>query len=104
MSINDWLLIWSNLCYDLIVDSAELRRLEEEEDDDDVDYDEEIDDDDNDDDERELVGQLGSARLRATIFASRFAANALRGHKLRSSNSRGLKMLQKPPEPDFNEE
>ncbi|KAJ6702334.1 CYCLIC NUCLEOTIDE-GATED ION CHANNEL 8-RELATED [Salix koriyanagi] len=70
--------------------------------DDDVDYDEE--NDDNDDDERELVGQLGSARLRATIFASRFAANALRGHKLRSSNSRGLKMLQKPPEPDFNEE
>ncbi|KAG5227828.1 cyclic nucleotide-gated ion channel [Salix suchowensis] len=78
--------------------AAELRRLEEE--DDDVDYDEENDDDD----ERELVGQLGSARLHATIFASRFAANALRGHKLRSSNSRGLKMLQKPPEPDFNEE
>ncbi|KAJ6307536.1 hypothetical protein OIU76_017351 [Salix suchowensis] len=81
--------------------AAELRRLEEEEEDD-VDYDEE--NDDNDDDERELVGQLGSAGLRATIFASRFAANALRGHKLRSSNSRGLKMLQKPPEPDFNEE
>ncbi|KAJ6341193.1 hypothetical protein OIU78_009380 [Salix suchowensis] len=80
--------------------AAELRRLEEEEEDD-VDYDEENDDDD---DERELVGQLGSAGLRATIFASRFAANALRGHKLRSSNSRGLKMLQKPPEPDFNEE
>ncbi|KAJ6428264.1 hypothetical protein OIU84_023646 [Salix udensis] len=84
--------------------AAELRRLEEEEEEDeeDVDYDEENDDDN--DDERELVGQLGSARLRATIFASRFAANALRGHKLRSSNSRGLKMLQKPPEPDFNEE
>ncbi|KAF9688870.1 hypothetical protein SADUNF_Sadunf01G0032900 [Salix dunnii] len=79
--------------------AAELRRLEEEEEN--VDYDEENDDDD---DERELVGELGSARLRATIFASRFAANALRGHKLRSSNSRGLKMLQKPPEPDFNEE
>ncbi|KAG6791233.1 hypothetical protein POTOM_000345 [Populus tomentosa] len=48
--------------------------------------------------------ELDSAGLRATIFASRFAANALRGHKLRGSNSRGLKKLQKPPEPDFNEE
>ncbi|KAG6787854.1 hypothetical protein POTOM_003899 [Populus tomentosa] len=48
--------------------------------------------------------KLDSAGLRATIFASRFAANALRGHKLRGSNSRGLKKLQKPPEPDFNEE
>ncbi|XP_011034555.1 PREDICTED: putative cyclic nucleotide-gated ion channel 7 [Populus euphratica] len=82
--------------------AAELRRLEEEEED--VDYDEEDEDDGDDDDERALVGELGSARLRATIFASRFAANALRGHKLRSSNSRGLKKLQKPPEPDFNEE
>ncbi|KAL9407039.1 hypothetical protein Peur_004011 [Populus x canadensis] len=86
--------------------AAELRRLEEEEEED-VDYDEEDEDDgddDDDDDERALVGELGSARLRATIFASRFAANALRGHKLRGSNSRGLKKLQKPPEPDFNEE
>ncbi|KAJ7009895.1 putative cyclic nucleotide-gated ion channel 7 [Populus alba] len=83
--------------------AAELRRLEEEEDDD-VDYDEEDEDDGDDDDERKLVGELDSAGLRATIFASRFAANALRGHKLRGSNSRGLKKLQKPPEPDFNEE
>ncbi|KAH8522621.1 hypothetical protein Peur_041127 [Populus x canadensis] len=83
--------------------AAELRRLEEEEEED-VDYDEEDEDDGDDDDERALVGELGSARLRATIFASRFAANALRGHKLRGSNSRGLKKLQKPPEPDFNEE
>jgi cyclic nucleotide gated channel len=83
--------------------AAELRRLEEEEEED-VDYDEEDEDDGDDDDERALVGELGSARLRTTIFASRFAANALRGHKLRGSNSRGLKKLQKPPEPDFNEE
>ena len=51
-----------------------------------------------------MMMKLDSARLRATIFASRFAANALRGHKLRGSNSSGLKKLQKPPEPDFNEE
>ncbi|KAJ6945470.1 cyclic nucleotide gated channel 7 family protein [Populus alba x Populus x berolinensis] len=83
--------------------AAEVRRLEEEEEED-VDYDEEDEDDGDDDDERALVGELDSAGLRATIVASRFAANALRGHKLRGSNSRGLKKLQKPPEPDFNEE
>ncbi|KAJ6961641.1 hypothetical protein NC652_000548 [Populus alba x Populus x berolinensis] len=64
--------------------AAEVRRLEEEEED--VDYDEEDEDDGDDDDERALVGELDSAGLRATIFASRFAANALRGHKLLGSN------------------
>ena len=55
--------------------------------------------------ERALVGEHdGSARLGATILASRFAVNALRGHRLRSLNSRGLMKLQKPSEPDFSEE
>jgi cyclic nucleotide gated channel len=77
--------------------AAELRRLEEEEEE--VDYDEE------DDDERALVEENdGSDRLGATILASRFAANALRGHRLRSLNSRALMKLQRPPEPDFSEE
>lgn len=41
--------------------------------------------------------------LAATIYASRFATNALRGvHKLRNTkSSRALVKLQKPPEPDF---
>ncbi|KAJ8627190.1 hypothetical protein MRB53_020497 [Persea americana] len=44
-----------------------------------------------------------SASLGATIYASRFAANALRGvHRLRNMKSaRELVKLQKPPEPDF---
>ncbi|KAJ6934319.1 cyclic nucleotide-gated ion channel 7 [Populus alba x Populus x berolinensis] len=77
--------------------AAELHRLEEEEEE--VDYDEE------DGDERALVEENdGFARLGATILASRFAANALRGHRLRSLNSRALKKLRRPPEPDFSEE
>ncbi|KAF8400518.1 hypothetical protein HHK36_013817 [Tetracentron sinense] len=45
----------------------------------------------------------GSSSLGATIFASRFAANALRGvHRLRNTRSaRDLVKLQKPHEPDF---
>nr|XP_010923827.1 probable cyclic nucleotide-gated ion channel 5 [Elaeis guineensis]XP_029120894.1 probable cyclic nucleotide-gated ion channel 5 [Elaeis guineensis] len=44
----------------------------------------------------------GGSSLRATIYASRFAANALRGvHKLRSKSVTELVKLQKPPEPDF---
>ncbi|KAK6945464.1 Cyclic nucleotide-binding domain, partial [Dillenia turbinata] len=45
--------------------------------------------------------------MRAGILASRFAANAMRGvHRLRntSTSSIGLVKLQKPPEPDFEEE
>lgn len=79
--------------------NAELRRLEEEEEE--GDYSEE-----EDDDEVALVGQSlfggNSSTFAATIFASRFAANALRGHRLRSlSRSKGIAKLQKPPEPDF---
>ncbi|MQM03513.1 hypothetical protein Taro_036293 [Colocasia esculenta] len=45
----------------------------------------------------------GSSSLGATIYASRFAANALRGvHRLRSKSTRELVKLQKPPEPDFS--
>lgn len=84
--------------------NAELRRIEEEEEED-YDY---YDDDDDDDDERALVGDTGSAvshspSFGATIFASRFAANALRGHRMRSlKSSSSLTKLQKPPEPDFD--
>ena len=53
-------------------------------------------------DVRALVSRSNStARLGATILASRFAANALRGHRLRNPSTGGLVNLQKPPEPDF---
>ncbi|KAJ7951990.1 putative Cyclic nucleotide-gated ion channel [Quillaja saponaria] len=72
--------------------NAEKRRMEEIEEEE-LDY---------DDDARSLVMHNdGSSRLGATILASRFAANALRGHRLRSTSSVGLVKLQKPPEPDF---
>ncbi|KAG5141632.1 hypothetical protein JHK82_017327 [Glycine max] len=41
--------------------------------------------------------------LGTTIYASRFAANALRGHRLCDSSSREMIKLQKPPEPDFGD-
>ncbi|XP_058094203.1 probable cyclic nucleotide-gated ion channel 5 isoform X2 [Magnolia sinica] len=70
---------------------AELRRKEEEE-----------------EEEEEVMWHGnsvagGSSSLGATIYASRFAANALRGvHRLRDAKSgRDLVKLQKPPEPDF---
>ncbi|GAV71440.1 cNMP_binding domain-containing protein/Ion_trans domain-containing protein [Cephalotus follicularis] len=75
---------------------AELHRKEEE---DEFDYNED------DDDQRALMrsgsAADGSSRFGATIFASRFAANALRGHRLRSTSTRSLLNLQKPSEPDF---
>ncbi|XP_077253881.1 putative cyclic nucleotide-gated ion channel 5 [Tasmannia lanceolata] len=44
----------------------------------------------------------GSTSFAATIYASRFAVNALRGvHRLRNKTARDLVKLQKPPEPDF---
>lgn len=43
-----------------------------------------------------------STSLGATMYASRFAANALRRvHKSRDKSARELVKLQKPPEPDF---
>ncbi|CAL9215584.1 unnamed protein product [Arabidopsis halleri] len=80
---------------------AELRRKEEEE--------EEMDYED-DDDYEDNIGMVtrsdssvgSSSRLRSTVFASRFAANALKGHKLRvSESSKSLMNLRKPSEPDF---
>ena len=70
---------------------AELRRREEEEED------EEVDD---------HMDVTGSSSFAATIYASRFAANALRGvHKIRDTKSaRDLAKIQKPPEPDFSAE
>ncbi|KAK7840076.1 putative cyclic nucleotide-gated ion channel 7 [Quercus suber] len=54
------------------------------------------------DDVRALVSRSDSTtRLGATILASRFAANALHGHRLRNPSAGGLVKLQKPPEPDF---
>lgn len=75
--------------------AAELRRHEEEEE-------ENEDNDEEYDDERALVGEHdGFSRLGAAFLASRFAANALRGHRLRSTS---VTKLQKPPEPDFSAE
>lgn len=75
----------------------ELNRLEEEEDDEVV----EEEEDDVPEEERALIG--GHASIGATMLASRFAANAMRGvHRFRSSkSSRGLINLPKPAEPDF---
>jgi cyclic nucleotide gated channel len=77
---------------------AERRRQEKagEEEEEEVYYDEEHDD------VRASVSRSNStSRLGATILASRFAANALRGHRLRNPSGRGLVRLPKPPEPDF---
>ncbi|CAL2246159.1 unnamed protein product [Prunus armeniaca] len=86
---------------------AEKLRKEEEEG---FDYSE--GDDDNDDDD--YRGGSITSKLRATFFASRFAAKALRGHRRRSAGSTGstgsmgsmgsteLMKLQKPSEPDFS--
>lgn len=64
---------------------AELRRKEEEEED------------------AAAAAAYSSSRLGATILASRFAANALRGHRMRNvSSGRSLINLQKPSEPDFS--
>ncbi|KAK9139397.1 hypothetical protein Scep_009078 [Stephania cephalantha] len=53
-------------------------------------------------DEAERV-RSSSSSLGATIYASRFAANAMRGvHRLRNKSTRELVKLQKPPEPDFS--
>ncbi|KAI4356016.1 hypothetical protein L6164_000070 [Bauhinia variegata] len=88
---------------------AEKRRREEEEEEaylTDSDYEEE----DDDDDQRALITRTdresGSSSqfglgIKSTIYASRFAANALRAHRHRASSK--TLGLQKPPEPDFSE-
>lgn len=54
--------------------------------------------------EASLIRSTSTARLRTTMLASRFAANALRGvQRLRSRSTRGLvKLPAKPPEPDYS--
>nr|KYP53903.1 Putative cyclic nucleotide-gated ion channel 8 [Cajanus cajan] len=80
---------------------AEQRRREEEEL-----YD--SDNENGDDSTRALVKHSNSSfaasslGLGTTVYASRFAANALRHHRLRGSGSRDMIKLQKPPEPDFS--
>ncbi|ONK67297.1 uncharacterized protein A4U43_C06F18690 [Asparagus officinalis] len=56
--------------------------------------------------EEDQVDEIASSSLGATLYASRFAANALRGvHRLRDSRSaRDLVKMQKPREPDFSAE
>lgn len=78
----------------------EKRRKEEEQE---FNYNEGVDGDDNGG--KVLVTPSNStSSFGATILASRFAANALRGHKLRQTSGirGGLVNLQKPPEPDFS--
>ncbi|KAH7865322.1 hypothetical protein Vadar_005168 [Vaccinium darrowii] len=72
---------------------AELRRSEEEDEEMEGGY---------DDEESALIEDVASS-IGATILATRFAANALRGvHRSRSSiGAKSLVGLQKPPEPDF---
>ncbi|KAH9715843.1 putative cyclic nucleotide-gated ion channel 8 [Citrus sinensis] len=57
-------------------------------------------------DQRDVDFGDAPSRLRATVMASRFAANALRGHRRRASvptsPPRRFLNLQKPSEPDFN--
>ncbi|XP_065866512.1 putative cyclic nucleotide-gated ion channel 7 [Euphorbia lathyris] len=78
--------------------AAELR-MQEEEEEEELNYNEEYDD------EKPLVSKTNSfSKLGPTLLASRFAANALRGHKLRSNSTGPLLKLQKPPEPDFGAE
>ncbi|KAF2301528.1 hypothetical protein GH714_025516 [Hevea brasiliensis] len=59
---------------------------------------------DQEDDGRALLSQSSSSRFGATLLASRFAANALRGHRLRSTSGTNLLKPQRPPEPDFSAE
>ncbi|KAK7832566.1 putative cyclic nucleotide-gated ion channel 5 [Quercus suber] len=47
-----------------------------------------------------IAGRFSTPSV-STHSTSRFAANALRGHRLRNPSARGLVKLQKPPEPDF---
>ncbi|XP_021721351.1 putative cyclic nucleotide-gated ion channel 8 [Chenopodium quinoa] len=79
---------------------AELRRLEEGEEEDYGDY---LEHGSRSSKKRRAKGDENGSSLGATIFASRFARNALRGvHRLRSGNNTTGLALQKPPEPDFS--
>lgn len=76
---------------------AEQRRKEEEEDEEEFGY------YSKEEDRKALLARVSStSRLHATFFASRFAANALRGHRLRDASSTSNMILRKPSEPDFS--
>ncbi|XP_061351501.1 putative cyclic nucleotide-gated ion channel 8 isoform X2 [Gastrolobium bilobum] len=77
---------------------AEQRRKEEEES-----YDSDYEG--GDDSARALVPHNESSSgfgFGTTVYASRFAANALRGHRLRVGSSSNFMKLRKPSEPDFS--
>lgn len=80
----------------------ELHRLEEEEEDD------EFTDDDSDDDVNEesklIRGRVSSSSFGATMYASRFAANAMKRVQRKRGMSTGFISLSKPSEPDFGAE
>lgn len=91
--------------------AAELRSKEEEELEEFSEaYDDEDEDDGNNGDDEsgaatpgDETSKEGPSKLKATVFASRFARNALRKYRNRSSgSSTGLLKFQKPAEPDFN--
>lgn len=75
---------------------AEIHRKEEEEE-----YNKRYNEEE--EERRRLIeDRSGSSTLGATMLASRFAANALRGlHRYRNNSSTDLVKLQKPSEPDF---
>lgn len=81
---------------------AELHQNEYDEDGSAEDESTEGEEEDQDDPKTGLI-RGGASRFGATMLASRFAANALRGvQKFRTaSSSRGMMKLAKPPEPDF---
>ncbi|KAF5817082.1 putative cyclic nucleotide-binding domain, rmlC-like jelly roll [Helianthus annuus] len=84
----------------------ELHRLEEEEEDDEEYQDYDDDDDEHDDndinEESALIrGRASSSSFGATMYASRFAANAMKQVQRKRGVSTGFISLQKPSEPDF---
>ncbi|KAJ0785311.1 putative cyclic nucleotide-binding domain, Ion transport domain, rmlC-like jelly roll [Helianthus annuus] len=85
----------------------ELHRLEEEEEDDEEYQDYDDDDDEHDDNDINEESALirgrasSSSSFGATMYASRFAANAMKQVQRKRGVSTGFISLQKPSEPDF---
>ncbi|KAL8260893.1 hypothetical protein R6Q59_024942 [Mikania micrantha] len=81
-------------------------RLEEDDDDDDdyQDYDDDDDDDNDNDDVNEksaLIRGHPSSSFGATMYASKFATNAMKQVQRKRGKSTGFISFQKPSEPDF---
>ncbi|XP_023761868.1 probable cyclic nucleotide-gated ion channel 5 [Lactuca sativa] len=86
----------------------ELHRLEEEESDEDYmdDYEEEDEEEVEEDvnEETALIrGRVSSSSFGATMYASKFAANAMKRVQRKRGVSTGFISLQKPSEPDFGD-